>query len=115
MTYDEIVDALRRARRMGDCVPEDIEGTAERIVRARVRASSHHVLVRDSKGVVLRTADTFPRSYADDSDATHIANIVCHVVRAAAEVVAGEWEWARYSHHWAMEHARWLELRARQP
>jgi hypothetical protein len=55
LTYVEIVEALRLAKRMGDCVPDDIEGTAKTIFSSQVR-ESFHVMVRDAEGRVIDPA-----------------------------------------------------------
>ena len=51
MTYEEIVEALRLADRLGDCVPENIEGTARAIVAGQT--PSYHVVVYDTDGTAL--------------------------------------------------------------
>jgi hypothetical protein len=47
LTYDEIVAALRLADRLGDCVPEDIEGTAHAIVAHQAPPLLHVVVSLD--------------------------------------------------------------------
>jgi hypothetical protein len=45
LTYEQVVTALREAKRLGDCVPEDIEGTARAIIDGRLQ-KPYHVVVR---------------------------------------------------------------------
>lgn len=58
LIYEEIVAALRLGRRLGDCVPEDIEGTARAIVAKSpkpfiVAPPHYHVVIFDENGVII--------------------------------------------------------------
>jgi len=56
LTYDEVVAALREAERLGDCVPEDIEGTARAIIDGRLQQPN----------VQIRTMSDFQPPPIDD-------------------------------------------------
>lgn len=51
LTYDEVLAALRLAKRMGDCVPENIEEMATRIVRAHAPRPFHVIVYEPDGGV----------------------------------------------------------------
>ena len=51
MSYEEILEALRLGDRLGDCVPEDIEGAARAIFTGQT--PRYHVVVYDTDGRVI--------------------------------------------------------------